>query len=256
MSTRTPGRGGKSRIVIDVDKARQSAPKSRGAGRGLKIFGVTTLVIVGALVAVLVAGLLIWNSFKSGPVYSLALLVDAAQRDDAQEFERLIDSDRIAQSLVPQVAEKLTGSAEAGALAASATAAARPQLEAATPQLIPRVREGVREEMSRRIKSVYESGDGRAPFVLLALGLKRYSEVSEEADGAAATVALNSEGRKMELRMERTADERWKVVAVKSDEIAKAFAERLGANALPALAPQPTPTPPQKRSRARGRRTQ
>src|SRR3712207_8127247 len=41
---------------------------------------------------------------------SLALLVDAARRDDPQTFEQLVDTDRVAQSLAPQVIDQALAS--------------------------------------------------------------------------------------------------------------------------------------------------
>lgn len=242
----TTGRGGRSRIVIDVEKARKErrGRAGGGGGRARKVLlagGTIAAVVVAVVIA---AGYLWWSSYRRSPVYSLALLVDAAQRDDLQTVDQMLDGDALAQNLTPQIVEKLTGAAPAP----GTVAAARPQLEAMMPQLVPRVREGVRDEVARGVKAASEKIGGRLPFPLLALGLKRYTEVAQESD-AAATVRLAAEGHAMELGMRQEGD-RWKVTSIKDDALVSSIAARV-APALPAPRPAATPTP---RPRPRGAR--
>src|SRR5687768_5572690 len=98
--------GRKSRIVIDVDRVRAEAEQKRarrfgGAGRVGRMLGVTGLVVVGVLLVALVGTYAWWQSFKKSPPYSLALLLDAAQHDDVQAVETMIDSGEIANGFVP-----------------------------------------------------------------------------------------------------------------------------------------------------------
>lgn len=246
MSAHGTGRGGKSRIVIDVEKVQQGARDVRRAGRGGRIFRIVALSVACALLVAALGGYFWWRSFRQTPVYSLALLVDAAQQNDMQAVEERINSDRVTEGLVPQVVEKMTGSAAAGA----AAGAVSPQVGAAAPQLNARVREIVREEVAREVKAFSEKAESRrVPFVLLALGLKRAADVKEE--GNAASVALQAEGRALELQMVREGD-RWKVVTIKNDELTKSIADRV-APSVPAAVAQPTPTPTPRR-RGRGAR--
>lgn len=240
MSAPSKGRGGRSRIVIDVDRARQESRARRrfGAGRGLRALSVGALVALGVLVALLVGVFLWWGSYKKSPEYSLALLVDAAQRDDFRTVEQLIDGDAVAQALAPQVAEKLSGTAPAG----GDMAATRARIAAAMPQLLPRVREGVRDEVARGVKAAAENVGGRLPFFALALGMKRYADVVEEGDAAAVT--LNAvEGRPLVLSMRRDG-ERWKVASITDEALAASMAARIApAISAPPAAPAPTPRP-------------
>ena len=245
MSSYPAGGGGgraKSRIVIDVDKI---APASKGGarrrGRARKVLGIGALVALGLIVAGVVGGLLWWRSYQKGPEYSLALLVDAARRDDLQGVEQLVDSDRVAEGLAPQVVEKLTGIQLAGAN----VAAARQQLEALMPQVMPRIREGVRDEVARGVKAASEKIDRRIPVSLLAIGMKRYAEV--KAEGDTATVMLSAEGHQMELQMQRNGD-RWKLVNVRDDALASAIAARVAPNLAP-VKPPDKPAPSKKPTR-------
>lgn len=230
MSQRA-GRGGKSRIVIDVDKVRAEAREARRGGRGRRAVSITALVVAGLVLAALVGAYAWWQSYKRGPAYSLALLVDASRRDDLQAVESLVDGDRVAQGFVPQVIEKLTEGG--GALPPQA----RASVTAALPQLLPRVRETVREEIARGVKAAAgEAGD--TSFIVLALGMGRAAEIKEQGDAATATFAR--EGKQTEFAMQRSGD-LWKVVAVKDDDLAAGIAQRLAASIPQSPPPQQTP---------------
>ncbi len=236
-SSQTPaGRGRKSRIVIDVAQAQAEArSRKRGPGRGRRILTLVALALAGVLLLILVGGYAWWQSYRKSPAYSVALLLDAAQRDDIQVVESLIDSDRVAQGFVPQVIEKLTGGTGAAG-SPQISALPRGVITAALPQLLPRVRETMREEIARGLKGFSESAGGQRPFILLALAVPRVAEIKEEGD--AATIAFKVGERPVELMMQRDG-ERWKVVSVKDDELAAGIAARL-ASSLPATAPTPT----------------
>jgi hypothetical protein len=217
-----------------VERVRAEARAKRGRGRSK--LSVAALVALGLLLVALVGAYAWWQSYKKGPAYSLALLVDAARRDDLQAVESLVDADRVADGFVPQVIEKLTGEG------ATLPPQARAQVAAAMPQLLPRVRETLRDEIARGVKAAAgEAGD--TPFFVLALGLPRAAEITEQGD--AATAAFNREGKQTELALQRSGDI-WKVVTVKDDELATGIAQRLAASI-----PQSPPPPPANQPRRR-----
>lgn len=235
MSGMPAGRGGKSRIVIDVDKLKQeSSARVRRRGRGRMILSITALVVVALITAVLLGGYLWWRSYTKSPTYSVALLLDAAQRDDVRAVEELLDADRVAAGFVPQVVEKLAGNAGAN------PAVLQQQTAALAPQLTPRLREGVRDEVARGVKAMAEKTGGNLPFILLAAGLRRYADVKEDGDRAA--VSLNVEGRAVGLQMQRNSD-RWKIVEIKDDALAASLAARVAPNIPSARPAAATPTP-------------
>ena len=82
--TQGAGGGRRSRIVIDVARAQGEAQKKKdgGLGRVRRYLSLTALILIGVLLVLLVSGYAWWRSFEKSPAYSLALLVDAAQRDD------------------------------------------------------------------------------------------------------------------------------------------------------------------------------
>jgi hypothetical protein len=244
MTQPTAGRGGKSRIVIDVARVQEEArlKKGRGFGRARRYLSVTALVAIGIVLVLLIGSYAWWQSYKKSPAYSLALLVDAAQRDDLQAVESLIDADKIAEGFIPQVIEKLAGANS------SVPPAVRAQLTNAMPQLLPRVREGVRDQIAASMKSLSKSTSGSVPFVVTALGMRTAAEVREQGDAASVTVKAGE--RPIELTMRREG-ERWKVVTVKDDQLAADISARL-ASSVPALT-QPA-QPQQNQPRRKGGR--
>jgi hypothetical protein len=212
----------KSRIVIDVEKVR-SDRKRRHLGRFPRAKKILAIVAVSLLV-VLAGGYLWWQNYKTGPSYALALLVDAAQRDDVRAVEELIDSDKIAEGFIPQVTAKLIEG-----VGAARMEPIRRQIEGAMPQLLPRVRETMRDEMAKHVKMVSGTGESK-PFILVALSMPYFASVTR--DGETARVSVDIKERPIELTMQRTADARWKVVHVKDDAVASDIAVRL-ASSLP-----------------------
>lgn len=233
--------GRRSRIVIDVDRvqAEARAKKARRFGRAGRVLGVTGLIVIGALLVLLVGSYAWWQSFKKSPPYSLALLVDAAQHDDVQAVETMIDADQIAQGFAPQVIENLTGAGS------QLPPQARASLTATLPALLPRVRETMRDEIARAMKGLSQNESSSLPFFVKALGVRQAATVVERGD--AATVNVKAGERPIELSMRRDG-ERWKLVTVKDAQLAADIATRLAAS-LP-ITPQPQP---QNQPRRRGR---
>jgi hypothetical protein len=227
------GGGRRSRIVIDVARAQEQARKSKGwrSGPVRRYLSVTALIIIGVVLVLLFSGYAWWRSFERSPAYSLALLVDAAQRDDKQAVESLIDSDKIADGFIRPVLDKLAG--EGSQLSPQA----RASLPAVIPQLIPRVRETMRDEVARSLKGLRGGDTSSTPFFVKALGVRGLADVKEQGD--TATIAVKSEGRALNLTMRREG-ERWRVVTVNDDQLATDIAARL-ASSIPNAAQQPAP---------------
>ena len=222
------GRRKQSRIVVNVDDIERQRARARAArgqfskrlGRGGRILSLAGLAVLGLLLVVALAGYLWYQSYKKSPAYSLALVVDAARRDDTEKINELVDADRVAQSLAPQVVNKAMASVGGmGTLAAP-----RKQIESALPILLPGLREQMRTEIARGVKEV-GAKTGDVPFPLLALGVSRACEEIKE-EGDAATVVFKAGERPVELTMQRAAD-RWKIVGIKDEELAANLATRV-----------------------------
>ena len=113
----------RNRIVIDMDKA-NAGQGSRFARRRSGRLGRILLILAVALFVVLIgigAGAYFWwQNYKAQPAYTLALLVDAAQRNDDQEIDRILDMDKSSEGFVGEVRARLTGSSIINSVAARA----------------------------------------------------------------------------------------------------------------------------------------
>lgn len=238
--TQSAGGGRRSRIVIDVERMQAEARQRKGHrfGRAGRYLSVTGLVVIAVVLVLLLGSYLWWRSFEKSPAYSLALLVDAAQRGDNQQVESFIDADQIAQGFVPQVIDHLT------AADSPVPPQARSQLSSALPQMLPRVRESMRDEIAQDVKGFAGKDAQPRSFVLTAFHVKQFSSVKQQGDKAVVMFSAND--RPVELTMVRDG-ERWKVVTVKDEQLARDIAARLAAN-MPA-SPQSSQTQGQTRRR-------
>ncbi len=192
--------------------------------RAKRVLGVFAVVLLVGALALGVGGFFYWRSFQTTPAYSLALLVDAAQRGDTATFNSLIDVDKVAQNFVPQVTEKL--SARYGGVL---TGPVKLIVDGLIPQFLPNVKTQIREQLNQKVQEIgIKSKD--YPFPLVALGTRWRTNITENGDMAQARVALKD--RLVDLTLQREG-ERWKVVGVKDDALAERIADQV-AKKLPA----------------------
>jgi hypothetical protein len=226
----------RNRIVIDLEEPRKAprsavgatvAARSKGSRVG-KVLGIAAgallLIVVG-----LAAGIYFWwNSYTGRPAYSVALVVDAAQRNDMQAFDSLVDTDKVVDNLIPQFTDKATGQ-YANLLPESI----RKQVETMIPRVLPSVKQRVHDQVAEQVKQLSENAKGK-PFILVALGVYWVANVQETGDKA--KVSLNLKNRPIELAMERNGD-KWKIVGVKDDQMTRQILDNLSRD-MPITIPQ------------------
>lgn len=215
----------RSRIVVQFDRAREMAHMPQKGSRGARILLVVLLVIAALLIGLAIGFFFWWRSYKTGPAYSLALLVDAAQRNDAPGIDEIVDTNKVIENFAPQVTEQAMGR-----LGTALTPALRRQVETLVPKLMPRVQQSVREEVVRQVKEIGARAEGK-PFFLIALSIPYILDITEEGDAAKAVATHN--GRTIELTLQRSG-ERWKIVNVRDDALAKRVVDSI-AKDLPAI---------------------
>lgn len=212
------GRQRRNRIVINLERAREAAHiphLPRRGSRGARVLAVLGVVLVLLVLGVALGAFLWWQNYKTKPAYSLALLVDAAQRNDQPAFDELVDTDAVVNSFVPQVVDKAIGRA-ASSVVNTVAGSVKDKIEALVPKLMPAVKQQVRDEVVKGVKELSERAEGK-PFFLIALGMPFVVDVKEEGD--TAQVMANLKDRPVQLTMKRNG-ERWKIVAVKDDVMA------------------------------------
>ncbi len=180
-------------------------------------------IIVGGLASLLViaflGGYLYWRSFYETPQYSLALLVDAAKRDDKDAIAGLIDIDAVVDDFVPQITGKaveLYGRGIPQSIVERLTRVATP--------LLPAVKERARAELPRVIRERTEQF-GNVPFAAMVVGADRYLDIKVAGDFA--TVKSKLPEHSFEVKMKRKGT-RWQIVGVKDDKLATEIARKVG----------------------------
>jgi hypothetical protein len=205
------------RMVISLGQAQRKGSPSRT--RSWQKVPAALCVIVVAIVALAIAGAYLWWAhFKTTPAYSLALLVDAAQRGDMASVDQQVDSDKIVNELAARVTEKAIS--RYGSVLSSSV---RSRVEALVKSLLPGVKQNLRDTFAKRLQEISHESE-RNPFVVMAITLPYFVNITTESD--TAKIVANPRDRLVELTMERYG-ERWKVSAIKDDLIVQRIVDEL-----------------------------
>jgi len=213
---------GKKAIETNVSQKAEETnaaekPKKRG-GCG-RILGISGVVLAVVLLIGAVVGYFYWQGLKTSPQYSLALLVDAARRNDQKAIDELVDTDAVVESFLPQITDKAT---EMYGKNMPADKIAKVK-DAANP-LMPAIKQRARQEVPRVIA---EKTDKFAsiPYWAIAIGASYYLDI--KPDGETAIVTSQIPERQFELTMKRNGD-KWRVVGIKDEALATRIAQTIG----------------------------
>ena len=221
----------RQRIVINVDgppsqttvrRPRASSGKPR---RWLRVLGILLVLVGVVVVGAAVGGFFYWRHYQTTPAYTLALLIDAAQRNDATEFEKRINDDEIAKNMVATVSQKA-----AGRYGLAINSSVQSQIDKVMPSLLPRLKQTIHDEVVKEIKE-FAAKSQPQPFILLVVGVPRLVTVTTEGDTAKVKAPLSD--RTIELTMQRDAD-RWKVTEFKDDVVVQRVVDNV-MKELPAI---------------------
>lgn len=200
----------RDRIVIALGQqnARGALPqgKSRGS-RVKKVLGIIALLLIVFVLAALVGGYFWWQHYKGGAAYSVALIVDAARRNDMETVDSLVDTDKIVDNFVSQMTEQSSP---------LLNPQLSRQLQTLAPKMLPQIKKTVHDELVKEVKEFSTRAEGK-PFALIAVSLPFILDFKEEGDAAQVTGKIKD--KPIEMTMQRDGDH-WKIVAVKNDELA------------------------------------
>ena len=214
----------RKRIVINLDQAGGKGIPRRGR-RWRKVPAVLGVIVVAMVVLAAAGAYLWWAHYKTTPAYSLALLVDAAQRDDMATVDQQVDTDKILNDLAAKVTEKAVS--RYGSILSSP---ARSRLEGLINSLLPGVKQTVRDVFAKRVQEISHKSEYK-PFAVVAIGLPYFVNITTKGD--TAKIVTVPRDRLVELTMERYG-ERWKVTAIKDDPIVQRIVDELIGD-LPAI---------------------
>jgi len=212
----------RNRIVINFDEKPAGGRSRRSGGilRPLLIVAIILLVVAGGIGA---GGYFWWRHYQSGPAYSLALLVDGAQRNDAAVVDSILDADKISNDFVTQVRQKMP----------VGDTSLWPAADSVKSSVSTRLKDTVREQLMKELRDLTDVAAGK-PFIIVALAVPRFVDIKEQDKTAQATARIKDQ--EIQLTMQSAGD-RWRVVAVKDDKLAKMVADSL-IHSVPANGPQ------------------
>lgn len=191
----------------------------RERGKRRKILKVLAGAVVVLLVAGGIAGYFYWQNLKKTPQYSLALLVDAARREDQKTIDEVINTNAVVDDFMPQITGKaieLYGRGLPPETISRISLIARP--------VMPAIKERARDALPKMIRDKTAKFQN-IPFWAMAAGAERYLEIRTEGD--IAYVKSKIPDRPLEVIMRRNG-EKWQIVGVKDEELATRIAEKVG----------------------------
>ena len=175
--------------------------------------------LIAVLLTAGVGGYFYWSGLKETPQYSLALWIDAARRGDQPAIDRLVNTDAVVDSFVPQVTDKaveLYGRNQPSSVIDKAARVAEP--------LLPAVKDRARAELPAIIRRETERFRD-VPFAAMAVGAGRYFDTSVEGENAEVRSLVP--GNEFEVRMKRNGTG-WQIVGVRDEALARQIAETIG----------------------------
>lgn len=192
-------------------------PKKRSAF--LKIVGVLGALLGVILLGGAIGGYLYWKSFEDTPQYSLALLIDAARRDDQAAVDQLVDTNAVVDDFMPQITEKAVELYGRGLPPQTLAKVA----QVAAP-VLPAVKERARAELPRVIREKTDKF-ANVPFAAIVLGADKYLDITNE--GNTAFVRSKIADRPLEVKMRKNG-EKWQVIGVRDEQLATQIAQKIG----------------------------
>ncbi len=195
----------------------QTAPRKPSVFlKVLKIFGIALIsfLFVGGI-----GSYFYWQNLRKTPQYSLALLVDAARRDDQKAVDELVDTDAVVDDFMPQITDKAIQLYGRGV----APSTIQKMAQIAAP-LMPAIKQRARAEVPNLIREKTRQFENY-PFWTIAVGAENFLEIIREGDKSFVKSKLPNQ--LLEVTMKRNG-ERWQVVAIKDEVLARRVAEKIG----------------------------
>ena len=214
----------RQRIVINLDgPATEGAKPVRKRRRWPRVLGILALLVLLFVVAAAVGGYFLVRRYQSSPTYALALMFDAAQRNDVAEFDKRIAGEEIAKNMTAAVSQKA-----ASRYGGSLNSSVQQKIDSTMSSLLPRVKQTVHDEFLNAMKA---AAPEQRSFISIVGAVQSMMTVTTNGDSAKATGKMA--GHDIELGMRRDGDG-WKVIDVKDDLIVQRVVDNV-MKELPAI---------------------
>ncbi len=201
------------------------------------MLGILALLFLLFVVAAAVGGYFLVRRYQSSPTYALALIFDAAQRNDVAEFQKRIDDEEIAKNMTAAVSQKA-----ASRYGGSLNSSVQQKIDSTMSSLLPRVKQTVHDEFLNAMKA---AAPEQRSFISIVGAVQSMMTVTTNGDSAKATGKMA--GHDIELGMRRDADG-WKVIDVKDDLIVQRVVDNV-MKELPAIGGTDTEFPFMKKAK-------
>ena len=212
-----------NRIVVNIEPGKAAARQQ--PRRWARILALVALSIVVVIVLAFVGLFFWWRNYQTSPGYSVALLVQAAQRGDTQELAKLMDDEEIVKNMAGRVNQKAS---ERYGLALNTNVKQR--LDQVVSSSAPRFKQMIHDEVLTEIK---ELGGDASPKPLAVVLLMVRSRINVTTEGEVAKAAATLSNRAYELMMRRDGD-RWKVIGFNGERMVQRVVDNV-MKELPAI---------------------
>ncbi len=192
-------------------------PKLRSRGKKiLTIFGISIILItiIGSI-----SSFFYWRNLSDTPQYSLALLIDAARRDDKVMIDELVDMDAVVDNFLPQITSKAIELYGRG-LSPQTIA----MMEKIAAPVLPAVKSRARDELPKAIRQKTEKFSN-VPFAVMLIGADRYLDITFQ--GELALVKSKVPEHSFEMTMRKNG-QKWKIVGIRDEKLATKIAQKVG----------------------------
>lgn len=201
----------RQRIVINLDAPKNEGSRSvRKRRRWPRVLAILVLLGLGMVVVAAAGGFFWWRHYQSTPAYALTCLVDAAQRNDRNEFQKYVNDDELAKNMVASVSQKA-----AARYGYALNSSIQQQIDGMLPALLPGLKQTIHDEAMKEIQALASKSEPQ-PFILLLVTVPRLMTVSTEGNTAKVKAPLINPA--FELTMQR-ADDRWQVTELKDETL-------------------------------------
>ena len=148
----------RQRIVINLDAAQGPPAKSvRKRGRWQRVLTIFGFVVLSVVVVAALGGFLLLRRYQSTPTYALALIFDAAQRNDVDEFKKRIDNEEITRNMIASVSQKA-----AARYGYAINSSIQQQIDSSISSPPPHIKQAVQDEFFRAMKAFAAAQDQRS----------------------------------------------------------------------------------------------
>ena len=189
------------------------------SGRRRRVLAIVAASAALIVVAAAAGFYLYWQSLKKTPAYSVALVVDAARRNDQVAIDELVDTGAVVDDFMPQITAKAVDIYGRGLPPQTIV-----RVSQVAEPVMPALKDRARAELPPLIRRKAERFE-HVPFFGMVIGADQYMDVTYKGDIAVVKSKLPDHA--FEVTMRRNGD-RWQITGVRDEELAERIAKAVG----------------------------